>query len=61
MTVNKEYATAFKAAESFTPIFDRVLIKREKSSLERRTEKSKIILTDNTKDSTKSSEGILIK
>jgi co-chaperonin GroES (HSP10) len=51
----------FKVAEKFIPIFDRVLIKREKSALERRADKSKIILTDNTKDTTKSSEGILIK
>lgn len=61
MTIAKDYAAAFKAAENFEPIFDRVLIKREKSALERRTEKTKIILTDNTKESTKSSEGILIK
>jgi co-chaperonin GroES (HSP10) len=58
---NLKEADPFKAAEKFIPIFDRVLIKREKSALERRLEKSGLHLTDNTKDSTKSSEGILIK
>jgi co-chaperonin GroES (HSP10) len=51
----------FKSAEKFEPIFDRVLIKREKSALERRMEKSGLVTTDQTKDTTKSSEGILIK
>lgn len=41
--------------------YDRILIKREISSLERKTKKSGIILTEQTKDSTKSSEGYLIK
>lgn len=52
---------AFKAAEQFTPYFDRVLIKREKSALERRMEKSSLIAADQIKDNYKSSEGFLIK
>lgn len=52
---------SFKTAENFVPIFDRVLIKREKSALERRMEKSGLQLTDQSRDTTKSSEGILIK
>lgn len=51
----------FKVAEKFDPIFDRVLIKRELSALERRAKASGLHLTDQTKDTTKSSEGILIK
>lgn len=51
----------FKAAEKFVPIFDRVLIKRELSALERRAKNAGLHLTDQTKDTTKSSEGILIK
>lgn len=51
----------FEAAEKFIPIFDRVLIKRELSALERRATKSGIQLTDTTKDTNKSSEGILVK
>lgn len=51
----------FEVAKKFEPIFDRVLIQREKSALERRAEKSGLHLTDQTKDTAKSSEGILIK
>lgn len=47
--------------KEFIPIFDRVLIKRQKSSLERKTDKASIILPDNVKDAYKSSEGVLIK
>lgn len=47
--------------ERFDPIFDRILIRREKSALERRVEKSGIHLTDKTKEGTKSSEGFLLK
>lgn len=53
--------TAFAQAEKFVPIFDRVLIKRELSALERKTQAAGLHLPDNTKDSHKSSEGILIK
>jgi chaperonin GroES len=52
---------AFTEAEKFTPIFDRILIKREASALERRTSASGLHLPDKTKDEYKSSEGILIK
>jgi chaperonin GroES len=52
---------SFATAEKFTPYFDRILIKREISALERRTAASGIHLTDTTKDQYKSSEGILIK
>ena len=51
----------FKVAEKFTPIFDRVLIKRELSALERRVVAAGLHLGDQTKDSYKSSEGIIIK
>lgn len=61
MTLKKEYAAAFKSAERFDPIMDRILIKREKSALERRVEKSKLITPDNVKENYKSSEGVLIK
>lgn len=61
MAVEKLELDYFKAAEKFTPIFDRVLIKRELSALERRATASGIQLTDTTKDSNKSSEGILVK
>ncbi len=56
-----DYSKSFKNAENFDPIFDRVLIKRELSALERRMAKSGLVATDQTKDTTKSSEGILIK
>lgn len=55
-----DHTKAFKAAEKFHPIFDRILISREKSALERRMEKSKI-MTDAIRDNYKSSEGYLIK
>ena len=55
------YASAFKAAEKFNPIFDRVLIKREKSDLERKVEKAGLLTPDKVKDDYKSSEGVLIK
>lgn len=46
---------------TFTPIFDRILIERDKSDLEKRTERSGIIITEQTKDSIKASLGTLIK
>lgn len=61
MPIPKEYQAAFKAAENFTPIFDRVLIKREKSALERKVEKAGLVTPDKVKDDYKSSEGILVK
>jgi chaperonin GroES len=50
-----------KEAKNFTPIFDRVLIKRDKSALERKVQKAGLITPDNVKDNYKSSEGILVK
>lgn len=61
MNVQKKYAESFKAANSFDPIFDRVLIKREKSALERKVSKAGLIAPDTVKDNYKSSEGVLIK
>ncbi len=52
---------AIKEASHFEPAYDRILLKRELSSLERKTKKAGIILTEQTKDSTKSSEGFLVK
>lgn len=51
---------ALKAAKHFLPAYDRILIKRELSALERKTNKSGIILTDQTKDTTQSAEGYLV-
>jgi co-chaperonin GroES (HSP10) len=52
---------AFKAAEKFDPIFDRVLIKRDVSAIERRANAAGVLITTKTSDSYKSSEGTLIK
>lgn len=46
--------------EEFVPIFDRVLIKRKDSSLERRTKSAGLHLPDNVKSNYQSSEGTLI-
>jgi len=46
---------------SFTPVFDRVLIKREDASILKRLEKSGLIASDQTKASYQSSEGVLVK
>jgi co-chaperonin GroES (HSP10) len=48
-------------AQNFIPIFDRVLIKREKSALERKIEKAGLHTPDQVSDSYKSSEGVLVK
>lgn len=48
-------------AENFIPIFDRVLIKRDVSALERKVQKAGLITPDTIKDQYKSSEGYLIK
>lgn len=55
-----ELDKALKSAKNFSPAYDRILIKRTLSSLERRTQKSGIILTDDTKDSVQSAEGFLV-
>jgi co-chaperonin GroES (HSP10) len=52
---------AFKEAESFDPSYDRILVKREKSAVERKLQKSGLITADAVKDAYKSSEGFLIK
>lgn len=59
--VPTDYTSAFKAAEHFEPSYDRILIKREKSAIERRLSKSNLITADTVKDSYKSAEGVLIK
>ena len=46
---------------SFTPIFDRVLIKRHDSALHKKTEKSGLILPDTVSDKYKSSIGTLVQ
>ena len=56
-----DYSQAFKAAEHFDPIYDRILIKRELSAAERKLAKSGLVMADATKDVYKSSEGVLIK
>lgn len=45
----------------FEPIFDRVLIKRVESGMQKRTEAAGLILPDKVKDDYKSMQGILIK
>lgn len=52
---------AKKAAKHFEPAYDRILVKREKSAIERKTAKAGIIMADTTKDVYKSAEGYLIK
>lgn len=46
---------------SFTPIFDRVLIKRHDSALQKKTEKAGLILPDTVTDKYKSSIGTLVQ
>ena len=48
-------------AKIFNPIFDRVLIKRNDSSLQKKTEKAGLIIPDTIKGKYQSSEGTLIK
>lgn len=45
----------------FTPIFDRVLIRRKDSALKQKIEKSGLYLPDAIDEKYKSSEGILVK
>lgn len=45
---------------SFTPIFDRVLIKRCDSGLSKKVSKAGLVLPDNVKDSYKASQGIVV-
>ena len=44
----------------FNPIFDRVVIKRDKSALERKLENASLLAPDQVKSSYQSSEGTLI-
>ena len=48
-------------AKDFNPIFDRVLIKRDTSALQKKTDKAGIILPDTIKGKYQASEGILYK
>lgn len=48
-------------AKDFDPIFDRVLIKRDTSALQRKSEKAGIIVPDTVKGKYQASEGVLIK
>ena len=52
---------AFAAAEHFNPAYDRILIKREKSALERKVKSAGLIMADTVGEQYKSAEGILIK
>lgn len=45
----------------FVPIFDRVVIKRDKSALQRRADRANIITPDKVKSSYQSSEGTLVR
>lgn len=45
---------------SFTPIFDRVLIRRCDSSLSKKVSKAGLILPDNVKESYKASQGEIV-
>lgn len=47
-------------SRTFKPIFDRVVIKREKSALERKATKAGLVMADTVKSNYQSSEGILI-
>ena len=48
-------------AKDFNPIFDRVLIKRDTSALQKKTDKAQLILPDSVKDKYQASEGTLVK
>jgi len=57
---NTDLDKALAAAKHFSPAYDRILIKREVSALERKTQKAGIILADTTKDNYQSAEGYLV-
>ena len=57
---NTDLDKAFAAAKHFAPAYDRILIKRETSALERKTQKAGIILADTTKDNYQSAEGYMV-
>lgn len=47
--------------KDFTPIFDRVLIRRSDSALKKKTGNAGLILPENIDEKYKSSEGVLVK
>ena len=47
-------------SSKFNPIFDRVVIKRDKSAISRRMERAGLELPDQTKSAYQSSEGTLV-
>lgn len=59
-TSDTDLTKALAAAKHFEPAYDRILIKRELSALERKTQKAGIILADQTKDAYQSAEGYLV-
>lgn len=46
---------------NFEPIFDRVIIKRVDSNLQKKTEKIGLVLPDKVKDEYKAMQGIIVK
>lgn len=51
----------FKVIREFTPIFDRILIKRDDASLTKKMTDAKLIIPDTVKAQYQSSEGVLVK
>src|SRR3990167_2086305 len=60
-TPEADLKRAKEAAKHFEPAYDRILVKREVSALERKMKKSSLVLGDAQKDLYKSSEGYLLK
>jgi len=48
-------------SKAFNPIFDRVLIKRSTSALQKKVERAGLITPDTIKEKYQSSEGVLVK
>jgi co-chaperonin GroES (HSP10) len=59
--VGTDLKEAISAASHFEPSYDRILLVREKSAVERKLAKSGLITADTIKDAYKSSEGYLLK
>ena len=55
-----ELDKALETAKNFAPAYDRILIKRTLSALERKTNKAGLILADTIKDNYQSAEGYLV-
>jgi co-chaperonin GroES (HSP10) len=51
----------YRVIKEFTPIFTRVLIKREDANLLKKAGDAKIILPDKVKDAYQSAEGVIVK